>query len=196
MQTSNEIDKIAPSLLKAQKMIRFAAKDAKNPHFRNDYATLESVIDAVKDALNNNGIMFMQTPSPSDDGRLHLTTRLIHESGQWVQDTAVVSLQKQDAQGFGSAMTYLRRYSLSAITGLYQADDDGQEASKPAPKAAVKPMDDGEVDACKWAMLECDGLEALKSIFAAAYKRANEDQQKQLKAAYDSAKTNLTKEAA
>jgi hypothetical protein len=83
----------------------------------------------VKGPLNEAGIFFIQSPSPSDDGKLHLTTRLIHESGEWIEDTAVTPLQKSDPQGVGSAITYMRRYSLAAITGLYQDDDDGNAAS-------------------------------------------------------------------
>jgi hypothetical protein len=129
MKTSENVDKLASALLKAQQAIKFAAKDSKNPHFKNSYADLESVIDAIKGPLNDAGIVFLQSPSPSDDGKLHLTTRLMHESGQWMEDTAVAPLPKQDPQGFGSTLTYLRRYSLSAITGLYQADDDGNAGS-------------------------------------------------------------------
>lgn len=128
MKTSDSIKEIAPALLMAQRNITFAAKTAKNPHFKNHYADLPSVIDAIKDALNDAGISFLQMPTPSEDGRLHLTTRLLHESGEWIEDTAVCAMPKQDAQGFGSSMTYLRRYSLAAICGLYQADDDGEAA--------------------------------------------------------------------
>ena len=129
MKTSETLVKIAPDLLLAQKSIKFAVENAKNPHLKNNYADLSSVIDAVKTHLNNNNIVFMQSPTPSDDGRLHLTTRLLHTSGEWIEDTATCPLSKQDPQGFGSALTYLRRYSLSAICGLYADDDDGDRAS-------------------------------------------------------------------
>lgn len=121
----------------AQKAITFASKDATNPHFKNKYADLPAVVDAVKPALNDSDIAFIQSASPSDDGKLHLTTRLIHTSGEWIEDTLVMPLPKQDPQGYGSAMTYARRYALAAITGLYQDDDDGNEGSgvpdRPAP---------------------------------------------------------------
>ena len=128
MKTSDNITKIAPALLLAQSNITFAGKNARNPHFKNTYADLPAVIDAVKESLNNAGIIFLQTPSPSEDGRLHLTTRLLHESGEWIEDVAVCPLPKADPQGFGSALTYLRRYSLASICGLYQEDDDGENA--------------------------------------------------------------------
>jgi hypothetical protein len=200
MKTSESIDKLASALLKAQQAIRFAAKDSKNPHFKNSYADLESVIDAIKAPLNDNGIVFLQLPSPSDDGKLHLTTRLMHESGQWMEDTAVAPLPKQDPQGFGSTLTYLRRYSLSAVTGLYQADDDGnagsgvgeRPAAKPSAKPASKPVNDGELDECITALKECEDLEQLQGIFAGAWKRTSKEQQPKLKAAYDARKAELS----
>jgi len=128
MKTSETLNQIAPALVKAQMGITYAIENAKNPHLKSKYADLSSVIDAVKGALNKNGIAFLQAPSPSDDGRLNLTTRLIHESGEWIEDTASCPLPKQDPQGFGSALTYLRRYSLSAVCGLYADDDDGSSA--------------------------------------------------------------------
>ena len=130
MKTSESIKHIAPALLAAQKQMTFAAKDSTNPHFKNKYAGLPQVIDAIKGPLNDNGITFIQTPTipEIDDVRLLLVTRLLHESGEWIEDTAICPLPKQDPQGLGSAMTYLRRYSLAAICGLYQDDDDGEAA--------------------------------------------------------------------
>jgi hypothetical protein len=132
VKTSETLSKISAALLKAQRAITFAAKDASNPAFKNSkYADLPSVIDAIKPALNESGIAFLQTFSPSDAGFIAVTTRLMHESGEWIEDTATVPLPKSDPQGYGSAATYARRYSLAAITGLYQDDDDGNAASAP-----------------------------------------------------------------
>jgi hypothetical protein len=130
MITSESITKIAPALLTAQRAITFAVKDSTNPHFKSKYADLSSVIDAVKPALNEAGIVFLQMPAPSDRDSLALTTRLIHESGEWIESTATCPLQKSDPQGYGSAVTYLKRYSLASAVGLYQEDDDGNAASK------------------------------------------------------------------
>jgi len=141
MKTSDSIGKIATALLKAQREITFAAKDANNPFFKSKYADLPTVIDAVKPALNNAGIVFIQSATPSESGTLSLATRLIHESGEWIEDVATAPLQKNDPQGYGSAITYLRRYSLAAFTGLYQDDDDGQAASQAAKKTVHKPTD-------------------------------------------------------
>jgi hypothetical protein len=158
MKTSESITKIAPALLHAQSNITFAGKNAKNPHFKNTYADLPAVIDAVKEALNNAGIIFLQTPSPSEDGRLHLCTRLIHESGEWIEDTAVCPLPKSDPQGFGSALTYLRRYCLASICGLYQEDDDGEKAK----------VDVNLLNKCIMSINEADDHETLKNVYISA----------------------------
>jgi ERF superfamily len=181
MKTSDSLDKIAPALVKAQTAMTFAKKDTTNPHFKSTFAGLPSVIDAVKGPLNDNGIAFIQTPSPSEDGKLHLTTRLIHTSGQWIEDTAVCPLPKADPQGFGSASTYIRRYSLAAITGLYQDDDDGEGATRGEPEkpdpAKEKPLGTTVIalattdQISELSMLSLDGCEDRIKAALKAYKR-------------------------
>lgn len=127
--TSSQVGpKLAKALLAAQKSIESASKDSTNPHFKNNYASIESVIDAVKEPLNAQGIVFIQAPYPTTGDTLGLQTILIHESGESISGIAVVPLQKVDPQGYGSAMTYARRYSLAAITGLKTLDDDAEAA--------------------------------------------------------------------
>lgn len=138
MKTSESIKQLSAALLKAQRSIKFASKDAKNPHFKSTYADLPAVIDAIKPALNDAGLVFLQTFSPSEAGFIAVTTRLMHETGEWIEDTATVPLPKSDPQGYGSAATYARRYSLAAITGLYQDDDDGNAASNAKPAQIAK----------------------------------------------------------
>lgn len=134
MKTSDSITKFAPAFLKAQAAITFATKDAKNPHLGSKYADLPSVMAAMKGPMNSAGIMFLQCAAPSEDGKLHLVTRFIHESGEWVESEAVCAMPKADAQGFGSTMTYLRRYMLAAMAGVVQDDDDGEGAKAAAPQ--------------------------------------------------------------
>lgn len=164
MKTSETLNQIAPALVKAQMGITYAIENAKNPHLKSKYADLQSVIDAVKGALNKNGIAFLQTPSPSDDGRLNLTTRLIHESGEWIEDTASCPLAKQDPQGLGSALTYLRRYSLSAICGLYADDDDGDRASNNGQNGTI------DVAALCKTITDTKSADELRKAFADAFK--------------------------
>lgn len=139
MKTSESINKIAPALLKAQRAIKFAVKDSQNPHFRSTYADLSSVIEACKPALNEAGIVFIQMAEPCDPGSIALTTRLIHESGEWIESTATCAAAKPDAQAFGSATTYLRRYTLASAVGLYQDDDDGNAGTASKQNQDSKP---------------------------------------------------------
>lgn len=186
MKTSDSISKIAPALLAAQKAITFAAKDATNPHFRNKYADLPAVVDAVKPALNEAGITFLQSATPSDSDKLHLVTRLLHSSGEWIEDTLVMPLPKQDPQGYGSAMTYARRYALAAITGLYQDDDDGTAASGPATqkKSEPKGMTAGEMEDFRIAMREAEDEESLQRIGKGVPAHATDAQKAELAGEY------------
>lgn len=122
--TSNEINEIAKALAKAQIKIQGAEKDRTNPHFKSDYATLASVWDACHTALNENEIAIVQAPAITPDGGQIIVTILAHGSGQWFRGEYRVQAAKNDPQGVGSAVTYARRYSLSAMTGVAPRDDD------------------------------------------------------------------------
>lgn len=125
------MQKIAPALVKAQKEFGPALKDKTNPAFRSKYADLGACIEAVIDALNNNGIMLMQ-PCHEVDSGVTVETLFIHESGETYSAGKLhVPAAKQDPQGYGSALTYARRYSLMAACGIAPEDDDGNSASKP-----------------------------------------------------------------
>ena len=134
---------ISAALVRAQKEFGPALKTSTNPHFRNRYAALDACIEAVIDALNANGIMLMQHTHPCEDGVI-VETIFIHESGEQISGGKLhVPASKHDAQGYGSALTYARRYSLQAACGIAPEDDDGQAASKPRaepPKQASKPV--------------------------------------------------------
>lgn len=138
---------IAAALVKAQKAFGPALKTSTNPAFRSKYAKLENCIEAVIDALNDNGIMLMQQTRACEDGVIVETT-FIHESGEMLSGGVLhVPAAKHDPQGYGSALTYARRYSLQAACGIAPEDDDGnsathavqqkQAAPKPAAKAPV-----------------------------------------------------------
>jgi len=120
---------LAAALVRAQTNMGAAVKDSKNPHFRSSYASLAAVIHAVVPVLNEQGIAVLQMPH-HDEQVVQLTTVLLHTSGQMVSSTVGTPLGKrQDAQAVGSAITYLRRYSLQSIMGLPVEDDDGNAAS-------------------------------------------------------------------
>lgn len=139
MKTSDAIDKLAPALVAAQAAIKPAIKDATNPHFRSKYADLSAVHGAIRGALDANHLALMQLPAHSEDGRAHLTTRLVHASGQWIEETASIPVAKQDAHGYGSAITYLRRYSAVAAFFVPTEDDDGNDAAKGNGEAKAAP---------------------------------------------------------
>lgn len=126
MRTSDTVSEITKAMVKSQSEINHAFKDAKNPHFRSAYATLESVIDASKASLIKNGINVFQTV----DREGYLITRLQHESGEWFESEMTLMLDKQTMQSLGSSLSYARRYSLAAILNIAQTDDDAQVAEK------------------------------------------------------------------
>lgn len=128
MEHSTNLDALAAALTEAQKEIEGAAKDKFNPGYKSKYADLSSVMDACKPALSKNGFAIIQGAEPSDTGTLCLTTMLLHKSGQWISGTMTLPLAKQDPQGYGSALTYARRYGLAAIAGVCPEDDDAQSA--------------------------------------------------------------------
>ena len=130
---------IASALVKAQKEFGPALKTATNPHFRSKYADLSACVEAVIDALNNNGIYLMQLTEQNPDGVV-VSTTFIHESGEQMSGGSLfMPASKADAQGFGSALSYARRYSLMAACGIAPEDDDGNAATASAPpKAAPK----------------------------------------------------------
>ena len=131
---------IATALVKAQQEFGPALKTSSNPHFRTKYADLSACIEAVIDGLNNNGIYLMQLTDESDTG-IKIQTVFIHESGEQMSSGWLyVPAAKNDPQGFGSALTYARRYSIMVACGIAPADDDGNAASKPAPVVAPKPV--------------------------------------------------------
>jgi len=127
-ESSTNIDQLAGALVKCQQQLKPALKDSTNPFFKSKYADLGAVWEACREALGANGLAVVQLPG-FENGVAQLTTILVHISGQWVQGTAGAPLKTQDAQGVGSALTYLRRYGLAACVGVVTEDDDGEAAS-------------------------------------------------------------------
>jgi hypothetical protein len=142
--TSDKIDKIAPALLAAQRDIKGAKKDSVNPGLKNKYADLASVFEACKKELNDNGILIIQ-PMGVVDGTSTQRTVLLHESGQYMASEAFLPAIDPNkginaAQAMGSAISYMRRYQLSAMAGVLQEDDDGNAAGQKAePVKAIEP---------------------------------------------------------
>lgn len=146
------IDELAAALCKAQGLFSAAKKDGKNPHFRSTFATLESVIDAVREPLHECGLAFIQPTVYHPEG-LGLVTMLLHRSGQYIRSTMVLPADTQkgrtEVQACGSTITYMRRYALLAMLGIPTEDDDGNTAGpRTGDRQATQP-DHGAGDGTK-----------------------------------------------
>lgn len=130
MIKSDSLSKLAPALVKAQKAMGSALKDAKNPFFKSKYADLNAIIDAAIPALNENGIAVLQSPGlDTITGSSVINTILLHESGEFLAgQSKVVAAKVNDPQAEGSATTYARRYGLQAMVTLKAEDDDAESA--------------------------------------------------------------------
>ena len=146
MRTSEKTDKLSNALSAAQGVIAFAKKESANPFFKASYADLASVIEAVRKPLADNKLAVIQG-CVVDGSVILLTTRLSCEE-QWIEsDTPILCSKPNDPQALGSAITYARRYSLSAMLGVAADDDDGEAAmtrdskpsAHPAPAKAKAP---------------------------------------------------------
>lgn len=150
MLMSESISKIAPALIKFNSQVSKIAKDATNPFHKNNYATLDQIIDEIRPVLNENKLAIMQNVS-GEDGVVTVRTTLIHESGEWLQSTGTtLRLVKNDPQGAGAGITYARRYDLCAFLSLNTGDDDdGNSASgintKKSNEKVISPKQIGEI---------------------------------------------------
>ena len=124
---SATIGTLAGALAKAQGEMKAAVKDSANPFFKSSYADLAAVWDACREPLSKNGLAVIQTTETMDDLVIVFTT-LAHSSGEWVRGALALRPTKSDPQGFGSAITYGRRYGLMGIAGIAPEEDDGNAA--------------------------------------------------------------------
>lgn len=124
MNKSESIKEIATALSKFQGEIKNPANSADNPFFKSKYAPLSEILNIARPLLAKNGLSIIQTPS-GDGQNIILTTTLLHNSGEWIESPELVlKADKATAQGAGSAITYARRYAISAILGISSEDDD------------------------------------------------------------------------
>lgn len=132
MKKSDSISELAKAFAKTQQELKQPLKDAENPFFKSTYVPLENVAESITETATKNGLSFSQEPS-FDDGMVTVTTLVMHNSGEWIE-YAPLKLKpvKNDPQSYGSAITYAKRYALSAIFGITSdKDDDGNEATQP-----------------------------------------------------------------
>lgn len=165
---------IATALVKAQKAFGPALKSSTNPHFKSRYADLAACVEAVIAGLNDNGIALIQKCYDCTDGVM-VETMFIHESGEMLECGILhVPASKQDPQGYGSALTYARRYSLMAACGIAPEDDDGNQASR---RTEIKStVNENQIADLLAAMDEVTTIKELQQAYKDAYKATNGEQ--------------------
>lgn len=131
MNKSESITELNKALANFHKELKQPMKDANNPFFKSKYVPLENVVETIDDVAPKFGLTYSQYPVTTDDGKVGISTVLLHESGEFIEyPPATTKPDKNTPQGVGSALTYMRRYSLSAVFGITSdQDDDGNEAS-------------------------------------------------------------------
>lgn len=162
---SEQINELMAALAKAQGEMSPAFKDSTNPHFKSRYADLASVWDACRSPLSKHGLAVCQTVQSEGDKQVLVTT-LAHSSGQWIKSHMILPIQRPGAQELGSCLSYCRRYGLAAMVGVYQDDDDAEEAQKPyrKPQRAPEPMEDEEMPVLPSSVTP-DMLKILEGLF-------------------------------
>lgn len=137
---SGEIGELASALAAAQAELSPASKNAQNPHLKNRYADIAAVYEAIRETLPKHGLSVSQIIMPHES-KARVRTLLMHKSGQWLASECLMPLDRNGGpQGMGSAITYARRYSLSAIVGVVSEDDDDAEAAQPRRQQQAQPQ--------------------------------------------------------
>jgi hypothetical protein len=157
------------ALAKAQAEVENATKGSVNPHFKSRYADLAEVLNTVRPVFSHYGLSILQ--STSFDGTLvHVTTTVAHAEGGWASSCASCSPARIDAQGIGAATTYLRRYSLAAMCGVAQEDDDGNAASHQQRPVQESKREDGllpaTLEVAQRQLDRCEDMDALGKAWA------------------------------
>jgi hypothetical protein len=140
LQQSENLEKLFEALSKSQSVMKPAVLDMTNPHFKSRYASLTSVHESCKGPLSDNGLSIIQQVFSSESG-YYIRTMVGHSSGQWMANVFKLIVGRQDMQALGSAITYARRYGLSALIGIVDTEDDDANAAMPEiKKEIVRPM--------------------------------------------------------
>ena len=167
MKTSNEINELAAAMAIAQGQMGAAYKNSSNPHFKSSFADLASISDVIKKPLSDNGLSVVQFPINNEQG-VAITTRVMHKSGQWIEESFGIKPVKAGPQEYGSLISYFRRYALAAIFAIPQTDDDANSIQL-ATEAPQKPVDAITGDQVKALVNLLDGDEKLRTQLMDAY---------------------------
>jgi hypothetical protein len=148
MKTSENIMEVAKALAAFQSEVKQPEKDGNNPHFKSKYVTLDGTVKAIHECAPKHGLSYTQMPVSTENG-VGVITVIFHSSGQFIEfEPFILPLDKKTAQGVGSALTYSKRYALSAAFGIVSdVDDDGNEATANAPD--IKPISSKQVGMIK-----------------------------------------------
>lgn len=195
MLHSESIGKISAALAKAQGAMEDAAKSGTGNYGK--YADLASIWDACREPLASNEIAVVQAPGATADKAIEMTTILSHSSGEWFKETLTIPMQRVDAQGYGSAVTYARRYALAAMVGIAPAEDDGQAAAtiggdnnaprrqtrpEPAPPPETKNVEEPPEGWSVWSLGFMGHLEAVETVAAIDAARDDEINKRRINA--------------
>ena len=180
-ETKAEHASIAVALAAAQASMGKALKSSSNPHFKSKYADLASVVDACMPSLNACGIAVIQPTTDDDSGR-YVETILIHgATGETLKCRVPLIVSKNDMQGYGSAVTYARRYGLMSMAGIAPEDDDGNAAAKSPPTEAITPKTASWVETIIQDLPDDasprDKAEAISSALQSQFKRMKGERQ-------------------
>lgn len=181
--TSEKTDLLFQAIFKARQQFVKVLKDRQNTHLKNNYATLDSVLNTIEPPLTA-AELWVEQSMAEDSSRdtVKVITTIRHSSGQWISYFTIIPVAKQDAQGVGSAFTYGRRYALAACFGLSQADDDAERSVLTA-KDWKKRLD------------KCETLDDLTAEFANAWKASDQANRPVIQEHYDKIKAKLNLEA-
>ncbi|HHZ93966.1 MAG TPA: hypothetical protein EYN67_00015 [Flavobacteriales bacterium] len=150
MEKSESIKNIAVAMCEVQASMESASKSSDNPFFNSKYADLSEVLRCIKGIIPSKNLSFMQMPS-FESGVVSVETIVMHSTGEWISSTSASPISKSNPQGVGDAITYLRRYSLAAIFGLAQQDDDGNSNSEqPSKNKSSQNQQQGQDDNKPW----------------------------------------------
>lgn len=143
MKKSETLTEFSKAFAKTQQEMKQPLKDANNPFFKSKYVPLENVVEAITESASKNGLSFTQFPSSDEAGNVTIGTLVMHSSGEWIEyDPIKMKPVKNDPQSIGSAITYAKRYALSAIFGITSdQDDDGNEATQTKKQQSKKTND-------------------------------------------------------
>lgn len=160
IEMSENINELATALAKAQARIKGAVRRGNNPEFQASYADLPAIWAACREPLARNGLSVTQFPGAVTGNFMSMTTMLMHTSGQWIRQPLSIPLSRLDAQEYGAAVTYARRYALAAVVGVCPEDDDSVSTRSPFRlNGTAQPLPTGPIDPEQLAALTALALE-------------------------------------